>query len=123
MDSRYASSATLAREGVTTLLEECLEIGMEFFPASGENIDEGVDLINNKLAYDPDRDLGMDNEPQLFISSDCPNCIYALTEWTGADGRKGALKDVIDVLRYGVLADFQYVEGDILRPTQPTGGY
>ena len=123
MDSRYASSATLAREGVTTLLEECQEIGMEFFPASGENIDEGVDLINNKLAYDPDRDLGMDNEPQLFISSDCPNCIYALTEWTGADGRKGALKDVIDVLRYGVLADFQYVEGDILRPTQPRGSY
>ena len=123
MDSRYAASATLARDGVTTLLEECLEIGLDFVPASGENIEEGIDLINDKLAYDPEREVSSTNEPQLFVSDACVNVIYALKEWTGADGRKGALKDVIDVIRYGVLADFQYVEGDILRPTWPSGSY
>jgi hypothetical protein len=123
MDSRYASSATLAREGVTTLLEECEEVGLSFLPASGENIDEGVDLINNMLAYDPDRAVSLDNEPKLYVSRDCANVIYGLKEWTGADGRKGASKDIVDVIRYMALADFQYVEGDILRPTAPLGTY
>jgi hypothetical protein len=123
MDSRYANSATLAKTGTTTLLEECQEVGLEFLPTSGEQIDEGVDLINNLLAYDPDRPVGPDNEPRLFISRDCTNVLYALKEWTGADGRKGALKDVIDVLRYAALADLQYLEGDILRPSRPLGSY
>jgi hypothetical protein len=122
MDSRYANSATLAKTGTTTLLEECSEIGMEFLATSGEQIDEGVDLINNLLAYDPDKPIGPDNEPRLYVSRDCVNVIYALKEWTGADGRKGALKDVVDVLRYAVLADLQYLEGDILRPAQHPGG-
>jgi hypothetical protein len=122
MDSRYANSATLAKTGTTTLLEECSEIGMEFLATSGEQIDEGVDLINNLLAYDPDKPIGPDNEPRLYVSRDCVNVIYALKEWTGADGRKGALKDIVDVLRYAVLADLQYLEGDILRPAQHPGG-
>ena len=122
MDSRYANSAILAKTGTTTLLEECSEIGMEFLATSGEQIDEGVDLINNLLAYDPDKPIGPDNEPRLYVSRDCVNVIYALKEWTGADGRKGALKDIVDVLRYAVLADLQYLEGDILRPAQHPGG-
>lgn len=123
MDSRYASSATLAKTGTTTLLEECRDIGLEFIPTSGENIDEGVDLINNLLTYDPDRPLGPDNEPMLYVSRECGNVIYALKEWTGADGRNGASKDVIDVLRYAALADLQFLEGDIMRPTGPFGTY
>lgn len=122
MDSRYANSATLAKTGTTTLLEECSEIGMDFLATSGEQIDEGVDLINNLLAYDPDKPVGPDNEPRLYVSRDCVNVIYALKEWTGADGRKGALKDIVDVLRYAVLADLQYLEGDILRPQAHPGG-
>lgn len=123
MDSRYAASTTLALNGTTTLLEECMSIGLDFLPTSGEQIDEGVDLINNLLSYDIDKPVGSDNEPRLFISRDCTNVIYALKEWTGADGRKGALKDVIDVIRYAALADLQYMEGDILRPTAPSGSY
>jgi hypothetical protein len=121
MDSRYAASATLQKTGVTTLLEECSEIGLHFIPASGENIEEGIDLINNLLSYDPDKEVGMGNEPRLFVSRECTNTIYALKEWTGADGRKGALKDVVDVLRYAALADLQYLEGDILRPQAHPG--
>ena len=125
MDSRYAASATMTREGTTTLLEECLDIGMEFKSADGRSIDEGVDLINNALAYDPDRPVGPGNEPRLFISSSCTNLIYSLKEWTGADGNKGACKDPIDCLRYALTASppLQYLEGDILRPTAPLGTY
>ena len=124
MDSRYASSATMTREGTTTLLEECLDVGLEFKSADGRSIDEGVDLINNALAYDPDKPVGTGNEPRLYISSDCANVIYSLKEWTGADGNKGASKDPLDCLRYALAASppLQYLEGNILRPTQHPGG-
>jgi hypothetical protein len=126
MDSRYASSATILRDGVTTLLDECADIDLDFNPTSGRAIDEGVDLINNVLAYDPDKPVGTGNEPRLYISRDCANVIYSLKEWTGADGNKAATKDPLDCVRYAVTAEPEllYVEGDILRPRQhPGGGY
>jgi hypothetical protein len=126
MDSRYASSATILRDGVTTLLDECADIDLDFNPTSGRAIDEGVDLINNALAYDPDKPVAHGNEPRLFISRDCANVIYSLKEWTGADGNKAATKDPLDCVRYAVTAEPEllYVEGDILRPqVHPGGGY
>jgi hypothetical protein len=99
-------------------------MGMEFKSADGRSIDEGVDLINNALAYDPDRPVGTGNEPRLFISNACSNLIYSLKEWTGADGNKGACKDPLDCLRYALTASppLQYLEGDILRPQAHPGG-
>lgn len=121
MDSRYANSSTVGKDLVTTLLEECQAVGMDFEPAPGEHIDEGVDLINDWLHYDVLRPVGADNEPRLFLSSVCENTIWALKEWTGADGRHGACKDPVDNLRYAVLSGLQYLEGDILLPSE--GGY
>jgi hypothetical protein len=40
-----------------------------------------------------------------------------LQTYTAADGKKGATKDFIDLLRYVCLSDAINVEGDILRPT------
>lgn len=115
MDSRYGNSATVARERPTTLIEECAEIDLHFVPTPGENIDEGIDLINSMLDYDADRPLGMDNEPMLYIAEHCTNMIYALQEWTGLDGRHGASKDPVDVLRYALLSRIEFVGGDTLR--------
>jgi hypothetical protein len=114
MDSRYANSSTVGKELVTTLLEECEDVGMHFLPAPGEHIDEGVDLINSMLDWNPEKPLGADNEPLLFVSSECENTIWALKEWTGADGRHGACKDPVDCLRYAVLGNLQFLEGEIL---------
>jgi hypothetical protein len=57
------------------------------------------------------------NQPKLYISENCKNVIYALQTYTAADGKKGATKDFIDLLRYVCLSDAINVEGDILRPT------
>jgi hypothetical protein len=114
MDSRYANSSTVGKEIVTTLLEECADVGLHFVPAPGEHIDEGVDLINDWLDFDQSKPVDALNEPRLFISGDCTNTIWALKEWTGADGRHGACKDPVDNLRYAVLSGLQFLEGETL---------
>lgn len=118
MDSRYANSTSVGKELVTTLLEECAEVGMFFSPAPGEHIDEGIELVNDLLAFDRSKPVGVGNEPRLFVSEKCTNLIWALKEWTGQDGRHGACKDPVDCLRYAALADLQYLEGDVLAVKQ-----
>lgn len=116
MDSRYGAKPTQMNERTTTLLEQMSDIGMEFLPASGKDIDEGVHMINGALDYD-DRvelgafspDLARINSPLLMISEECPNLIYSLREWTGKDGQHGACKDPVDCLRYGFEHDLQYI--------------
>ena len=106
MDSRYAASPSLQREGQTTLLEVFAEAGMDFVPASGRNIDEGSRIIDSLLWYDPSKPLDpLGNCPRLLIEEGCANTIFALQNWTGADGQHGACKDFVDLLRYLVLHD------------------
>jgi hypothetical protein len=119
MDSRYAANPTVTKEGSTTHIEQLSELGMEFLAASGKEIVEGTGLINDKLDYDGETELGKFsatlarlNEPKLFISRNCANTIYSLREWTGKDKQHGACKDPIDVLRYATLAGLDYIGED-----------
>lgn len=114
MDSRYGNAQTVAKEHATTLIDECDELGMSFRPTPGDNIDEGIDLINTWLDYDLDKPIDSFNEPKLYISEACENTIYALREWTGQDGKHGACKDPIDNLRYALLAGLDDVSDDLL---------
>jgi hypothetical protein len=122
MDSRYASSPTLAKEAPTTNIIECEKVGLIFRAAPSEqNItsrsDGSIEKINTLLAYDDEVDQGEFsprlqrlNEPRLFIADTCPNLRFALKEWTGRDGTHGACKDPVDCLRYAVLCELDYVD-------------
>jgi hypothetical protein len=119
MDSRYAANPTTTKEGSTTHIEQLAELGMEFLAASGKEIAEGTGLINDKLDYDGEIELGKFsatlarlNEPKLFISRNCANTIYSLREWTGKDKQHGACKDPVDVMRYATLAGLDYIGED-----------
>ena len=105
MDSRYGKTPTQTQEGQTTLLEACAEVGLNFVAASGRDIEEGIDLINDLLDYDEDKPIDPLNSPRLLVSEECRNIIFALQNWTGADGLHGACKDFIDLVRYLVLAE------------------
>ena len=122
MDSRYGNAATVAREGATTLIEECAEIGLDFLAAPGDTVHEGVSLINDWLSYDTGKPVSALNQPKLYVSTRCKNVIYALQEWTGRDGKTGACKDPIDVLRYLVLSGAGHVEDGSLE-VAPLGSY
>jgi hypothetical protein len=123
MDSRYGNTPTMTQEGVRTLIEQCSDrIGLDFRATSGQAIVEGVTLINDWLAYNEDAPVDAMNSPRLYISDRCQNLIYALKTWTGADGKKGATKDWIDILRYITLSGVGYEDPDMLR-ARPGGCY
>lgn len=105
MDSRYGATPRQTRGGQTTLLEECeaLDFQPNFEPASGQDIDEGTYLINNFLTYDREQAVSSLNAPRLYVAEECRNTIFALANWTGADGQHGACKDFVDLLRYLLL--------------------
>lgn len=110
MDGRFGNTANQRNEQTVTLIEQCQEVGIDIYPAPIDNIDEGVQMINDRLDYDANKAFGLDNEPRLFISRDCKATIFALKVWTGADGKDGACKDPIDNLRYLCSLDLQDIE-------------
>jgi hypothetical protein len=122
MDSRYGNAQTVAREGATTLIEECAELGLDFLAAPGDAISEGIGLINDWLAYDTTKPVSATNQPRLYVNEKCTNTIYALQEWTGRDGKSGACKDFVDVLRYLLLSGAGPVESKDLA-VSPRGAY
>ena len=123
MDSRYGNSATVARESPTTLIEECADIGLDFTAAPGDSIKEGVTMIINWLSYDDNQEISALNQPNLYISSNCKNMIFALSQYTGDGNTKSAgTKDAIDVLRYLVLSGASYVDAKDLE-VKPAGSY
>ena len=114
IDPRAASARSLDGNCILDKLhlDENGEEPMHFYPAPGKHIDEGVALINDLLYYDQTRSVDDENYPRLYISDKCPNLIYAMREWTNADGDRGACKDPIDCLRYLVTdANLMVEEG------------
>ena len=88
-----------------------------FIPAPGGQIEEGLQLINDYLDYDNDKPVTALNSPRFFISENCEQTIYAMQEYTGRDGLKGALKDVVDCDRYLFKAGVMSLDGNLLDAT------
>ena len=71
-----------------------------WYAGPGGDIEEGIGVLNDMLDYDDSQPVNAMNHPRYYISSDCEQSIYAYAEYTGLDGQKGALKDVVDPDRY-----------------------
>lgn len=113
MDSRFGNAPTLAAGETSTLIEQFEDLepeGVEFVPAPGVALEEGITLINDALDYDATAEVSALNQPRLYVHEDCRNLRFALQTWTGQDGKHGACKDPIDVLRYLLLSDPVHVE-------------
>jgi Terminase large subunit, T4likevirus-type, N-terminal len=112
MDSRFGATPTMKNDQTNTLLDQLnQELDFPIHPAPYDMIDEGVSLINDLLDYDKLKPIDINNEPRLYVSSDCPAVIFALKEWTGRDGKTGASKDPVDCLRYMAMARLVDVDG------------
>jgi hypothetical protein len=119
IDSRYAHAETRTADQATTLLEQLDEIGLNYYPAPGEHIEEGVSLINDALAWDDTRPRDVTNEPHLLIVDHCAATIYSLENWTGLDGQKGASKEPIDCLRWHFLSEPEHLTPQSTTITRP----
>lgn len=128
IDPRAGRNQHIAEHGGTCLVDQFAERNvnavtgeveaeaMVFDLASGVDIEEGVTAINTLLFWNPEAPLVMgQNAPRLFVSKDCKQVIWAMQNWTGNDGEKGACKDFVDLVRYAAMSDLIYLGGNALR--------
>lgn len=108
IDSRFASTPHKENDRPVTLLENYADIGLFYELTPGDDVSEGVRLLNDRFSYDTTKPVDARNCPKLFIARSCKNTIFALKTWRNKEGRKGATKDPIDNLRYFVLQGVEY---------------
>jgi len=110
LDSRFASAPKLQDDRPVTLITQFEDIGLFFLPTPGKDREEGISLINDLLFYDREAEVDFFNKPKLLVGAWCRNTIFALQNYTGQDGLKGACKDCVDNLRYFATSDAGYIE-------------
>jgi hypothetical protein len=129
IDGRYGNTRKTDEENPTTTILELSKFGVDFLasPTPAGTIlastkeDGSLRMINDLLVYDAERaakegGINATNTPHLFVVETCPNVKYAIQNWTGIDGQKGATKDPIDCLRMLALTDAGYQGEENFRP-------
>lgn len=110
IDPRLGAAERQSEEGATTIISDLDAQDFIVIPAPGVDIENGIQLINNLLAWDENRKRDSMNAPKLYISDRCQNLIYAMSEHTGQGGKSEATKDPIDVLRYIAVSNPEFYE-------------
>ena len=109
IDPRYSASEIQGENGAETILSRLEDKGLVYLPAPGKAVEDGEQLINDRLSYDQNRPVGVDNSPMMFVSERCGNVIYALENHIGI-GPHEPTKDFCDVLRYMLQSGADYVD-------------
>ena len=88
------------------------------FPAGdrGHEIEQGLQALNNLMAYDRNREIDRLNRPHFYVSQNCRNLLHSLGEYTGEEGLKEATKDPIDCIRYGAITGIYHIDEAELNP-------
>lgn len=123
IDPRLGAAEKQAAEGAVTIISQLDDEDMTVHPAPGVDIDNGLQLISNQLAYDDSQPVSSINAPRLFVSDRCQNTVFALQEYTAKGGREEATKDPIDCLRYIAVSNPGYYDEETMHDDQPTGVY
>ena len=127
IDTRMADGRTVATginvgAQATTMLTELNRLGMTWVQAPGMRVEEGEKLVGDALSY-----LETENGSNVFltptklkIAASCSNMRWAMSNFTGADGQKGACKEWIDMLRWFYTADLALCRGAQIRHAHRT---
>lgn len=123
IDPRLGAAKYQTQNGASSIIEDLADAGLVFIPAPGLEIEDGIQALQTKMAYDKKRPIDGLNRPHFYVSERCQNIITALSEYTGADGPDEAWKDPVDVVRYAAIAGIDYVDPQKLQTSKPRGGY
>lgn len=123
IDPRLGAAEKQSAEGAVTIISQLDDEDMTVHPAPGVDIDNGLQLISNKLAYDDTVPISSVNAPKLYISSNCENMIFAMQEYTAKGGREEATKDPVDCLRYLAVSNPRFYDEEEIIEDRPTGVY
>lgn len=128
IDSRAAVKPHIEELGATSTVEqfdeehedpeggEPLE-AIRFSMAKGDRID--LNMIRELLAPKRNSEGKIVGAPLMFISRRCRQILWAVENYTGKAGERGAAKDVIDVIRYAVGADLYEAMPGAVRSWRP----
>jgi hypothetical protein len=100
VDSRAAMHSKIGMREDKAFIDLLNELGMSWVPASGERVGSGEERITDALEWRRDGEGGMAKQPRLWFAESCANHIWAMENYLGADGQKGACKEPVDCLRY-----------------------
>jgi len=70
---------------------------------------QSLEIINTWFHYDESQPVSALNAPRFYVVDACQQSIFAYREYTGIDGEKGAMKDVVDPDWYLCKVDPQHV--------------
>ena len=121
VDPRFGKAPVRTAHGETNMCNEMMEFDIFLRAAPGLEIEHGIQKINDLLSWDDTEPKTHENQPGLYVSEQCDNLIYALTEYSGSS-REEATKDFIDVLRYGAVTPLDYI-GESQLAVAGGGGY
>jgi hypothetical protein len=120
IDPRLGAAKYQAQNGASSIIEDLADNGMIFIPAPGLEIEDGIQAMQGKMAYDVKKPIDGVNRPRFFISERCQNIIQALQEYTGDGGSDEAWKDPVDVVRYACLDGIRYIDQKSLKQNNQT---
>lgn len=123
IDPRLGAAEKQTLEGATTIISDLDDANMAVIPAPGVEIENGIQLINNLLAYNEGKPRDSANNARMFISDRCSNIIYAMSEYTAQGGKSEATKDPIDCLRYIAVSNPDFVETKAAQDMGSAGVY
>ena len=117
IDPRMGAAERQTKDrGATTIISDLDDCGLSMIPAPAApsesdrgEIEDGIQLITNLLAYDQKKPIDSLNSPRLYVSDRCENFIYSMQEYTGKLGGKENTKDFVDCLRYLRKGNCEYV--------------
>jgi hypothetical protein len=124
IDPRLGAAKYQTLDGASSVIEDLMDSGLTFIPAPGLDIEDGLQALQSKMAYNKKVPIDSLNRPHFYISDRCQNIISALQEYTAEGGLDEAWKDPIDVIRYLAVSTACYISPDSLKTKTPArGGY
>ncbi len=75
-----------------------------------QEIEQGLQAMNNLMAYDRTKPVDSVNRPRFYVSEKCANLITAMAEYNLEGGLKMPWKDFIDCARYGAITGIYHGE-------------
>lgn len=122
IDPRAGKDERAAKHGATCIIDELakedrdqatgrlLAPRMRFLPAPGLLIKTGIDAVTDLLDWDKSQPLcPLVNEPHLYVTRNCQQVIWTLSNYTGEGGEDGGCKDFADLLRYMATQQPRYI--------------
>lgn len=122
MDPRMGNTARQGKDGAVTMMDDMADEGMDFYPAPGKDEDEGLQALQNLIAWDRERPVDALNRTHFIVSDQCEQTILCLNEYTGNEGKNEAWKDFVDGCRYMAISGLEYVDTKRVILAK-TGGY